>query len=145
MPYEIPEGFFDRISGETLQKARNREKVRKKRIYLIRTVAAAAAIIGVVLAGAFFLQTEKPKTPPMVAGKPTEVQVDKTITIIDTSVPIKKQNPDVEQKQSRKIPDYPDVTAPETMENLLASISDEELMQWAMALKNDPIIEETDK
>jgi len=141
MPYEIPEGFFDRVTNETLLKAREREKARKKRIFLLRHLAAAAIFTGIAVAGAIYLQPLKPEQPTHVTSNTSDIQYDKANIQYDTSSAIKKENKTSQQQEIRELLRNPDSAAAETMDIFLASISDEELLQWAIALKNDLITE----
>ena len=141
MPYEIPEGFFDRVTNETLLKAREREKARKKRVYLLRYLAAAAIFTGVAVAGAIYLQPLKPEQPTHVTSNTYDIQNDKVNILYDTSSAIIKGNKTSQQREIRELLENPDSSAAETMDVFLASISDDELLQWAIALKNDVITE----
>jgi len=146
MPYSVPDGFFEKITGETLEKARIRDSAGRKRIILFRWLAAAAVLTGVVFTGIRLLNAPEEVTSPIVAGTPIEIPVQEGIikpgygTLTTTEDSVSQENP-----ASGKSPEsVKSVDGEESVDELLASIPDEELMEWATLMQNDPFSEETE-
>ena len=75
MPYKVPDGFFDRITEMTLEKAHIQENQRRKKHMLWRSLAVAASLITVVLAGILIFPAVPEKTAgPVVQNVPAEVK-----------------------------------------------------------------------
>ena len=146
MPYSVPDGFFEKITGATLEKARKRERLNRKRIILFRWLAAAAVMTGVVFTAVRLLNAPEEVTSPIVAGTPIEIPVQEGIikpgygTLTTAEVSANQENP-----ASGKSPEsVKSADGEESVDELLATIPDEELMEWATLMHNDPFSEETE-
>ncbi|AMM52570.1 hypothetical protein TH61_17210 [Rufibacter sp. DG15C] len=149
MPYQVPAGFFEGITQTTLQEAKRREATtgdpqEKKSSWQIWSVAASIAVL---LVAAYFLlrgpqhkqpelaRTEKMQVPvavqdtntkgmpspaPTVPEKPVN---QKTIEVAQTHPLNKKNSPSAVQKKVMQ--------QPESLENLLAALTDEEVAELA--------------
>jgi hypothetical protein len=145
MTYSVPEGFFDRITSETLKKAHLREMARKKRFRLWSVLSVAATLSGVILAGILYDQPSRSKTEQIVV----QATAKEEINLNDPSIETTHQITPEQKAESSAIPESPrNPEGPsvknEPMDELLASISDEELIQWAFMLKYDPFTEESE-
>jgi len=141
LPYQEPAGFFDQLSEKTLQQAKRREQRRRKTVVLWRTVAVAASLSGLALLGNFMFEPERPVTNQIVQEKhPVEQQI------------IQKQEI---AKQPEIIAEIKKATVPEkviAVENnaeeigdVLADLSDDELLQLASMYKADLFISESEQ
>jgi hypothetical protein len=140
MPYSVPDGFFETVTAVTLEKARRKERAVRKRITLFRWLAAAAVLTGIAFAGNHLLNTPEEVSSPMVAGAPLEIQVQKGIIKPGSgTVTINEGTAARENPPSRK-----SVDNEESVDELLASIPDEELLEWATLIHNDPFSEITE-
>lgn len=141
LPYQEPAGFFDQLSEKTLQQAKIREQSRRKTVVLWRAVAVAASLSGLALLGYFMFELERPVTNQIVQEKhPVEQQI------------IQKQEI---AKQPEIIAEIKKATVPEkviAIENnaeeigeVLADLSDDELLQLASMYKADLFISESEQ
>jgi hypothetical protein len=137
-PYKAPDGFFEEISEKTLQRAKQRQQIQKRNKTLWITLASAASLAAVVLLG--FLLSESGKPGQKLVVQKNQPQTEQVI----------KQNPDVSKEPTAAIQKNDsiektssEVKSAEDMMDVLADLSDEELMQLAAMYKADPFIEET--
>jgi len=141
LPYQEPAGFFDQLSERTLQQAKRREQSRRKTLVLWRTVAVAASLSGLALLSYFMFEPERPVANQIVQEKhPVEQQI------------IQKQEI---AKQPEIIAETKKATVPEkviAIENnaeeisdVLADLSDDELLQLASMYKADLFISESEQ
>jgi len=143
LPYQEPAGFFDKLSERTLQEAKRREHNRRKKMVLWRTMAVAASLSALAFLGYFVFETEKPVNNPIVleqqpVGQP---QLKNQVTIKQPEMSaIKKAIPEkVPEKIVAKENDSEEIT------DVLADLSDEELLQLAAMYKADPFISESEQ
>jgi len=137
-PYKVPNGFFEKISEETLRKAKQREQNSRKILIKLRTFAVAASLAAIALLAYFMTGTEKRVIQQLVQSKQTEVKdtirqtesVTKKISIAE----IKKEAP---VKTTIK------ETKPEEITDVLSELSDDELLQLAAMYKSDVFIDES--
>jgi hypothetical protein len=136
--YKVPDGFFEQVSEKTLRKAKQREQNHRKIQVALLTFAVAASLSAIALLGYFMLKTEQSETKQIVQDKQTEVRqeipqtevISKQITLAGTKkvTPVKTAT-----KESR----------PEEIADVLADLSDDELLELAAVYKSDPFIEES--
>jgi len=144
MPYKVPDGFFDRITEKTLEKAHDRENQRRRKVVLWRSLSVAASLITVVLAGILFFPAVPEKTSgPVVQNVPAEIKKKNVSQEISTPV---KSSLKADIKPAQAPVEKPDSSAAESeaIDDVLASLPDEELLGWAVTIKNDMFIEETE-
>lgn len=140
LPYQEPADFFDQISEKTLQQAKLREQNRKKSLVLWRTVAVAASLSALALLGYFMFEHEKPETSQIAREKqPVEQQIIQKQEIAKQSEVAEIKNI-IPEKVPEKIVAKENNT--EEIGDVLADLSDDELMQLAAMFKADPFIEE---
>ncbi|MDP3913099.1 MAG: hypothetical protein Q8R96_05105 [Bacteroidota bacterium] len=133
--YKVPAGFFEQVSEKTLLKAKQREFRRRKKLVLWRTVAVAASLAAVFFIGYFTPDRDiKQKSNPIVMDNQLAERpiIQNPEIIKQTTVP--EQMPDrtiAEESNSEEIDD------------ILADLSDDELLQLAAMFTTDPIVSES--
>ena len=143
LPYQEPAGFFDKLSERTLQEAKRREQNRRKTVVLWRTMAVAASLSALAFLGYFMFEPEKPVNNQIVLEQqPVEnPQLKNQMTIKQPEIAaIKKAiSEKVPEKIVAKENDSEEIT------DVLADLSDEELLQLAAMYKADPFISESEQ
>lgn len=142
LPFREPVEFFERFSEKTLQQAKLREQNRRKNLVLWRTLAVAASVSALALLGYFMFEPELTESPQIVQEKqPVEQPIIKEHDMAqqpEIGTEIKKE---VSEKVSEKfVVDENDI---EEIGDVLADLSDEELLQLAAMYKADPFISES--
>jgi len=143
LPYQEPTGFFDQLSEKTLQQAKLREQRHRKSLVLWRTVAVAASLSALALLGYYLFEPEKPELHQIVQGKQSvELQINPKQEIPEQPevAEIKKAIP---EKLTETIVAEENNT--EEIGDVLADLSDEELLQLAAMYKADPFISESEQ
>jgi hypothetical protein len=143
MLYRVPDGFFSKITAETLHKAHLQEKAEKKRrIIRWRSLAAAASLIVMVVSGYLVFSPVPEKESEPVAHKIQDVpQTDK---VLQGDLPVLSPVIETESYVKQTVDGENALPEMEKMEDLLASLSDDELLEWALALKTDYFITESE-
>jgi len=144
LPYQEPVDFLDQFSEKTLLQAKQREQSRKKSIIFWRTITVAASLSALALLGYFMLGPEKPVNNPVVleqqpAEKPAiegQGMVNQTEIITETkkAVPEKVKDKTVAEESNG-----------EEIGDVLADLTDEELMQLAAIYQADLFISESEQ
>jgi hypothetical protein len=140
-PYTAPEGFFERISETTLQKAKQSEDHRRKNLVLWRTIAVAVSLTGISLFGYYSWESNKIETK-IVAKQ--EKPGDSVQSI--QQLQISAQQPIV--AEIRKVEPAKTIGKEKSQENLndvLVDLSEEELLQLVAIYKTDPFISESEE
>lgn len=144
LPYREPAEFFERFSERTLQQAKFREQNRKRSLVLWRTVAVAASVSALALLGYFMFEPELPESPQIVQEKQTvELPIINKQEITkqpEIGIEIKKE--DTEKVPEKFVAEEKDT---EEIGDVLADLSDEELLQLAAMYKADPFISESEQ
>ena len=141
LPYREPIDFFEGLSEKTLRQAKLREQNHRRSLVLWRTVAVAASISAFALVGYFMFEPELTKSPQIVQEKQLPEQ---------PLIEIAKQ-PEIVAEIKKEVPEkVPEIIAAkennaEDMGDILADLSDEELMQLAAMYKADPFISESEQ
>lgn len=140
-PYKVPDGFFENISKQTLEKAHQRERFNKVRKMRIIFSAAASAIVLIAVGYLFINQNEK-ETATIPVQAVTEERISEEIhpeKILSADSGELTQNDNIETKQPEKIPgNAPD----DLLDNLIAGLSDEDLLQLETAINEELLISE---
>lgn len=144
MPYYVPDGFFEGITEKTLDEARLREKSRRKYVLIWRSMAIAASLTALIAAGYLLinlLPTEKTgqAAQNISAGLQDEVKNEDFGEVINT-MPV-KENYDNTGTESKIINGSIDG---EGINDVLTSLTREELLELAAMLTSDMFTEETD-
>ena len=143
LPYQEPTGFFEHLSEKTLQQAKRREQSRKKSLVLWRTIAVAASLSALAILGYYRFETEKPVINPIAnEQQPVEQQSIK-------NPEVEKQSEVAEMKKivPEEVPEkiIGEGNDNEEITDVLADLSDEELLQLAALYKADVFISESDQ
>jgi hypothetical protein len=114
--------------------AKQREQNHRKMIITLRTFAVAASLLAFALIGYFTL---KPETKQIVQVKQTEVMQK-----IPKKAEINEQITFTETTKVAPVKTITKATSPEELTDILADLSDDELLEMAAVYKSDPFIEE---
>lgn len=136
LPYQEPDGFFEGFSECTLETAKQRTQ--RSLTVVWKTLAVAASIAAVVILGHLIQEKELPPTTSAVDTNTIEVPA------IQDSKKDNMQTPVVAEWKKENSQDK--VFVPENEENVndvLADLSDEELMQMAAMFEADLFTEES--
>ena len=133
--YKVPEGFFEQVSEKTLRMAKQREQNHRKIIITLRSFAVAASLSAIALMGYFML---KPEAKRIVQVKKMEVKQE-TPKTAETNTQITF----AETTKVAPVKTITKATRPEEMADVLADLSDDELLEMAAVYKSDPFIEES--
>lgn len=140
LPYQEPTDFFEQLSEKTLQQAKRREKSRRRSLILWRSVAVAASLSALALLGYFMLEPKKSELHQIVQEKqPIEQQQIKNQEIIKQPVAAVIKKATVPEKVITKENDT------EEIGDVLADLSDEELLQLAVMYQTDLFISESEQ
>ncbi|MGE0019221.1 MAG: hypothetical protein AB7S72_06110 [Draconibacterium sp.] len=132
-PYKVPAGFFDEITTRTLEKAKERERKSKiRRIYAAVSVAASLLIV-VSFAIVLNVQQQKQQPENVVVADPVKTEKPVVDSVFAKSAEDVKTEEEAEK---------PVVEKPETIDNLLAEMTDEELGQLADDLNDELFVDE---
>ena len=136
--YQVPDGFFERVSMDTLQKAKQREQKRRKNQIIWRTMAIAAS-----LATLFFLSYYSPELFNSGTNFPGHDALSEIKTTADPSETI--PNP-VLVAESTDFVVHKKIRAENSVVELstvLAEMTDDDLQQLATMYKNDLFLGES--
>lgn len=143
LPYREPTGFFEQLSEKTLQQAKLGEQNRRKSFVLWRTVAVAASLSALALLGYFMFEPEKPELQQIVQEKHLVEQPKIKNQEIIKQPEVAEIKKAVPEKVPEKIVEKESNT--EEISDVLADLSDEELLQLAAMYKTDPFISESEQ
>lgn len=128
VPYKVPAEFFETITEKTLQEAKKRNRKAKVRILTVWTSAAAVVLVIMMLAGlnmSWFGGRPQIETVVQVEAELPEMEpIENQASVSDSSHEISRE-PDYRKQDS--VSDDPEEYDEETLENLLASLTEEEL------------------
>lgn len=133
MPYQTPAGFFDRISEETLTKAKQRESKRLRTRNIWRNFSAAASIAALFFIGFFLLENHVSNHAKLsiMEMEPAGQQTSQVTTRPQQAVGTVSNEARSDGKQEA-----------EAFSDVLADLPDEELSKIAATLPPDPFIGE---
>jgi hypothetical protein len=138
LPYKAPDNFFESAALKTLQEAKRRERESRKTTYLWRSAAVAASIAAIGLVGYFMLNTDTKTETQVVIQESKPANQPNPVTV---AVQPKADTLPVKESVKPKKVTQPAVVTEEPRENLdelLADLTDEELLQMAAMIKSDP-------
>jgi uncharacterized membrane protein YvbJ len=137
----VPDGFFENITKQTLEKAHQRKKRNKVRKMLVVFSAAASVIILVAIGSVFFNQNKKstetaliqPVTEEMVFEEiqPEEIFMTDSVEISENETKAAEPSENVSLQVSEDL-----------LDNLIAGLSDEDLQQLEAVIKEELLITE---
>jgi hypothetical protein len=138
LPYQEPDGFFDGLSQRTLEIAKQRTRNHNKLKIVWKSMAVAASIAALVFLG-FLIQEKQPE--PVVAEIHTQT-IETPVVQEQTESPIQEPTIVSEQKYPEK--EISTALAEENVNDILAELTDEELLQMAAMFEADLFTNETD-
>lgn len=137
LPYTEPDGFFDGMAERTLACGKERVKNRTRRLVVMRWTAVAASVLIVFFIG--ITRNDKPETHDLAGIPQTEKKQIEQVPVISDSSSTIIQKPAIQQKSS----DTGLTQKVESVDDVLADLTDEELMQMEAMYKSDAFIEST--
>lgn len=141
VPYGVPNNFFDTITEKTLQKAK-KEKGKKNLIRFLIPFSAAASILIILTVGLLFkgqlttkdlVQSQKNTIENKELKNPDTLTITEKNTPLDTGIKTGKEH-------NQTITEKP--LTEETLENLLAQLTNEELSGISESISAEIYIEE---
>ena len=136
-PYKVPDGFFENITKQTLEKAHQRKKLNKVRKMVVVFSVAASVIILVAIGSVFFNQN-KNNTETALVQPVTEEMVFEEIQPEE----IFKTDP-VEINENKTMETEPSENVPENLlDNLITGLSDEDLQLLEAVIQEELLITE---
>ena len=143
LPYQEPTGFFDQFSEKTLQQAKRRDQSRRKSLVLWRTIAVAASLSALALLGFYLFEPEKPVNNQIVL----EQQPVEQPQIINQEKVKQPEVAEIQKVAPEKVSEtiVTKETNAEEIGDVLADLSDEELLQLDAMFKADPFISESEQ
>ncbi|GAB3195858.1 hypothetical protein ABID22_001638 [Pontibacter aydingkolensis] len=151
MPYKVPQDFFDKITESTLAEAERRNNVTKQpKLLLWRALSVAASLVILFTVG-YFMYTNRtaPKENIIAAAQQDTLQ---NTPVVNGDLPETRELPNQETTTAKARPEKPTIATapktpapaesqqpiqlaktdrPETLDDVLASITDEELFLLA--------------
>lgn len=133
LPYEVPSAFFDEFSGKTLELAK--QKAHSRHVVKLWYLGVAASILVVAFLSFWVAENNK---KVIVA----EVKLEATPAIQEQK-PIEQPIALPEPKKKEISQDGPkNLEVKETVSDILADLTDEELGQLDAMIKTDPFMQE---
>jgi hypothetical protein len=128
VPYQVPQDFFDTITEKTLKRAKLRSRNKNIKHLLIWTSAAASVIVILLFSGLVINRFPKVQKLETVVQSNKNLPEIKAEIIQDSAIAFEIEPDEIERETSSEdISKYQD----ETFENLLASLTEEELQDLA--------------
>lgn len=133
--YEVPEGFFEKVSQKTLQLIKQRE-LRQKKVFVIRIVAAAASL-AILVSITLFLSRSG------VNSDKKELSEQRIESPQGSERPILENTPNESKKNLSEKSNAvkPAIHSGEKIDDILSDLSEEDLLQLAALYKADPFNE----
>jgi hypothetical protein len=140
-PYKVPDGFFENITKQTLEKARQRERFSKIRKMRIVFSVAASVIILVVVGSVIFNQAKKDNQTALVQPVTEEMILEEIhpedIFMTDSVEISEHENMDAEPSEN-----VSENVSENLLDNLIAGLSDEDLKQLEAVIQEELLITE---
>lgn len=138
IPYREPDDFFEGLSEKILQQAKIREQNRRKSLVLWRTLVVAASISVLAFIGYFMLEPEKPVINQIVLEQQPVIQPQIKAQKIENKPEVAVKKKVVVQKAPEG--ELKEVNTDEEISDIMADLSNEELLQLAAMYEADPFI-----
>ena len=139
MTYKTPHGFFDQISEKTLRAAKLHEQNRKKSLFLWRSLAIAASMTGIALIGYYFTEQQTPPEKLVAMQKTKTDSIKEVQPILDQT----KTQVVAEKKVIKSVVSTNKENENEAIDDVLADLTDDELLQMAAMFKTDQFMGES--
>jgi hypothetical protein len=140
-PYKVPDGFFGNITWQTLEKARQRERLSKIRKMRMVFSAAASVIILFAVGSLFFNKYEKATEKALVQPVTEEMIFEE----IHPEEIFKTDPVEISENETMEAEPSEDVSLNVTenlLDNLIAGLSDEDLQQLEAVIQEELLITE---
>ena len=154
MPYKVPPAFFDKITESTLAEAERRAAAKKQTTWfsLWPAMAVAASVALLLTIGYFVYSGRTASDNNLAVTEPQPTTEQKAVTAEPQALPesMEMQQPALAQtdrqpqepgtkmkKEQPKSHTLPKAQKPESLDDVLANISDEELMLLAAVAETD--------
>ncbi len=136
--YKVPDGFFERISSETLMRAKQREQKRKANRVIWRTIAVAASLVAMVYFTYFRSEPLKSDQNQIVLDDQSKAKetVNPSETIPKSILVAESTNIAIHHKVRIENPVV-------ELSTVLSEMTDEDLQQLATMYKNDLFLGES--
>lgn len=136
LPYREPEDFFDQLPERTLEKARQRTRSKSSLRIVWKAVAVAASVAAVVFL--VFLSQNEPQVPVVAETKTEAVEPPVIQEEHVSAVEKEADTPKVAVPQKEQTIASPE----ENVGDVLADLTDEELLQMAAMFEADLFTED---
>ncbi|MBC5991517.1 hypothetical protein [Pontibacter cellulosilyticus] len=156
MPYKVPSDYFDKVTEQTLAEAERRKSASKKPSFTFWSTMAVAASLAILLTVGYFVYTGKTANDQIVAvteqksQQPHPETTEKSASVAAAAepeaAPVRAPSEDQAMAATTQAPanasktkpqQLAKVEKPETLDDVLANISDEELMLLAAVAETD--------
>lgn len=148
LPYEVPVGFFDRVTNETLQNARKRIQEKGETRVLWLRVAVAASLTALAFFSYYLLENKPPdvviaeKVQPKISSQPVPEKEEGTVDEVRKATKKTAEMPAVSHDVVKYQPVEPELKDDESVKDVLADLSDDELVQMVAVIQSDAFMEE---
>lgn len=143
LPYQTPDGYFDGLPEQTLEIARQRSYNRNSLKIVWRTIAVAASVAAVVLL--VLIVPDRATIPqPVAENKSVEVEVPavQEKPALEEPAPVVTEKVNEKPEQATGNETENPAQNEENVSDVLADLSDDELIQLASMMQADPFLEE---
>jgi hypothetical protein len=155
MPYKVPEDFFDKVTESTLAEAERRNTIKKEARFNWPAISMAASLVLLLAFGyVFYLNRTEQKSHVAVLDKPTEkvtpseiaakteIKNPTSATVVPPLIEKAKNQVTAETTKTATVTKQkPELLTqadkPESLDEVLANISDDELMLLAAVAETD--------
>ena len=140
-PFKVPAGFFENITGKTLQRAKERERNSKKTRVLWFAISAAASIAALFSLSVLLQNSEKLPGSSLVVQDTQLVSQPKTQQVSISKKEIVERK--VGAATVNKLNISKTSADKELIGDVLSDLTEDELVQLAAMYKTDPITSES--
>ncbi|MEJ8801866.1 hypothetical protein [Pontibacter sp. H249] len=153
MPYKVPPDFFEQVTQSTLAEAERRGNKHKQPVLFVWRAMAVAASLAILLTVGYFVYTANKAYEPAIATTETGQQQNAPVIVEQPTNEVKEETETAPAKPEEQTlaaitkPEDPSIKPrtnqltnskmPETLDDVLATISDEELMLLAAVAETD--------
>lgn len=143
LPYRVPEGFFEDISGKTLQLAKSRGKKAKILRLTWFAVGVAASVTLLIIFTTYQDEPAKNSVSAQLAQELPPKISPKQLEIVEPAIKSTKTNPLSGESVKSTKSAAGAINTNEPITTVLTELSDEELRQIASIYNNDTFLRES--
>lgn len=143
LPYQVPDGFFEDISGKTLQLAKRRGKKTKILRLSWLAVGVAASVTLLILFPTYQDEPVKNSVAAQLAQETPAKIPPKQMEIVEPAIKSTKTNPARGESAKASNSRSGAIHTNEPITSVLSELSDEELRQIASIYNNDTFLRES--